>query len=59
MQHKVTFVGNDLPQGHDWAMVQSDGETHLFIREGALSSGLLEEAWAAYRRLADFEDAPV
>jgi hypothetical protein len=50
--HRVRLIGqNDLPRGHDWALVEHDGRITLFITEEALTPRKLEETWAAIRLL--------
>lgn len=50
--HKICLIGqDDLPAGHEWAMVEHDGRITLFITEAGLRPRVLEEAWAGYRML--------
>lgn len=50
--HRVRLIGqDDLPRGHEWALVEHDECITLFITEEALTPRKLEEAWAAYRLL--------
>lgn len=50
--HRVRLIEQDnLPRGHDWALVEHGGRITLFIVEEALTPRKLEEAWAAYRLL--------
>lgn len=45
----VRFVSEDaLPAGHVWVLgVTGDGHRFLFIKEGAVCSAVIEEAWEA------------
>jgi hypothetical protein len=50
--HKIHLIGQDeLPEGHEWAVVEHDEQITLFITEDALTPRKLEEAWAGYRLL--------
>lgn len=50
--HAVEYVAPDaLPPGHEWAMVEQGHDVFLFINREAVTTPMLEEAWAAYRRL--------
>lgn len=46
----VTFVQDGELAGHDWALVKAPTGTQLFICESTVTSEVLEQAWAAYRR---------
>lgn len=49
----VRFVSeNSLPAEQAWVIgVDDDGRRFLFVKEGARSATVLEEAWAAGHRL--------
>lgn len=50
--HKIHLIGqDDLPPGHEWAIVEHDERITLFITQEALTPRGLEEAWAGYRLL--------
>ena len=51
--YAVRFVRErDLPEEHSWAMVRTeDGSCYLFIKRCELCTTVLEQAWAAYRRI--------
>lgn len=52
--YAVRFVKRDaLPQWQAWVMVRTeDGSCYLFIKRCAVCQVVLEQAWAAYNRLA-------
>lgn len=52
--YAVKFVADgDLPDGHAWAMAHdADGNVFAFIKHTCLTPRVLEEAWAAYRQIA-------
>lgn len=53
MYRIVTVSERDLPEEHDWAMVECDDGTVLFIVKDNVEqlSLALAEGWAAYRLL--------
>lgn len=42
---------SDLPAGHDWVMLEVDGEVHFMVKRGKLSVGVMEQGRAAYWQL--------
>lgn len=57
-KHSITFVADDaLAEGHDFMFVAQPEGGHIFYRESAISPGVLEDSWAAYRRMIDEEDS--
>lgn len=53
-QYEVTFVRpDDLPSEHRWALArdESTGITYVFVKRCEVCPRVLEEAWAAYRRI--------
>lgn len=53
MDYSVVFIADDeLPDGHDWAMIRSTAGVVLAVKRDRLTPRVLEEAWCAYRRLA-------
>ena len=50
MTYSIRFVDDDhLPAGHDFVLVEREGEVMVALRESAVGPSLLENAWAAYR----------
>ncbi len=50
--YQVRVIGpQDLPTGHDWALVEVDGSVTALVKESALGLCTVAELWAAYRRL--------
>ena len=48
-QYQVTFIGeSDLPEAHDWVLVDRCGVYHAFIKRSAVTPATLSECWAAY-----------
>lgn len=50
MDYAIAFV-EDLPDGHDFLMVQTVEGVLLAYRESAVSPAVLEDSWAAFRAL--------
>lgn len=56
MQH-VAFVNDDeLPEGHDWALVQDAGNLWFLIKQSRVTPAVLTDAW---RTLATTASLPV
>lgn len=55
MTYDVRFVHDQaLPRDHDFVLLaRGPDSVHVFIRESALTPAVLEDAWAAYRELAE------
>lgn len=52
MNYEVRVIGDsDLPERHDWALIETPRRTILLVKESALSSASLAEIWAAGRKL--------
>lgn len=50
MDYRITFT-EDLPEGHDFVLVQAPGQVIVVYRESAITPAMLEDSWAAYRKL--------
>ena len=51
-QYQVTFIGeSDLPEAHDWVLVERRGVYHAFIKRSAVTPATLSECWAAYEEM--------
>jgi hypothetical protein len=51
--HLVKFVDDSkMPEGHDWMIVEADGDFVCVLRQSRVCPLVLEEAWAGYRTLA-------
>jgi hypothetical protein len=52
--HQVRFVDDDeLPEGHDFVLVQVGTDYMAFLKTSTVNPKSLELAWAAYRALCD------
>ena len=50
--YAVHYVRDDeLPANQAWAMIRQGSRVCLFLKESVVCPRVLEEAWAAYRRL--------
>jgi hypothetical protein len=50
MDYAIRYV-NDLPEGHDFVLIQTADAVLVAIRASAVHPCVLEDAWAAYRAL--------
>lgn len=50
MDYAIAFV-EELPEGHDFLMVQTADGVLVAYRESAVSPSVLEDSWAAFRAL--------
>ena len=51
-EYGVKFVeDHELPPGQDWIFVEVDGALWFVVKESRVSPGVLNQAWAAYRRM--------
>jgi len=49
----VKFVDDRaLPEGQDWIFVEVDGGLYFVVKESRVTPEVLDQAWAAYRRMA-------
>ena len=47
--HEVTFIDDDaLPEGHDWALAEVDGDVYFVVKRSRVCPHVLEEGWAAF-----------
>lgn len=49
--HTVTFVDDEALSGHDWALLEIEGDVYFVVKRSAVTPDVLEEGWAAYRLL--------
>lgn len=50
--HHIRFVDdNELPDGHDFVLVQTPLGAAIFYRASAVTPQVLEASWAAYRSM--------
>lgn len=50
--HCIKFVEDqEMPEGHDFILVETPDGALLFYREGALTEETLMDSWSAYRAL--------
>jgi hypothetical protein len=47
MFHLHTVFDSDLPDDHDWVLVEHDGKAEVFVKESADGMALLTEVAAA------------
>ena len=58
MHHIKYVLDDDLPDGHDWAVVEDGSRVILFIKRSvARSPRVLADVWAGYRLLVRQRDA--
>jgi hypothetical protein len=51
--HEVIFAcDQEMPDGHNWMLLEVDGEVFCVIRRSHVKECVLEDAWAGYRHLA-------
>lgn len=54
IRHAVKFINDDqLPPDQDWALLECDGDTFVFIKRSRVTECVLEDAWSAYRQRAN------
>jgi len=53
MYQVVTVDDSDLPDSHDWALVELPDRTLLIINANADPGQIGPDAWAAYRLVAE------
>jgi predicted DNA-binding transcriptional regulator len=52
-EHHVRFMcDKEMPDGHDWLLVEAEDRVICIVRRSMVSPKVLEEAWAGYRLLA-------
>lgn len=52
MHYEIAFV-DELPEGHDFLLVQTANEVVIAYRRSALCPRVLEDSWAAFRALSE------
>jgi hypothetical protein len=58
--YAVKYVSDEeLPPGHDWALVRQGSNVWAFFKESAVCPRVLEQAWAGYRALEPRASGPV
>lgn len=50
MDHRIVFV-EDLPEGHDFLLVETADKVVIFYRSSAVTTVVLEDSWSAFRAL--------
>jgi hypothetical protein len=50
MDHVIVFV-RELPQGHDFLLIEEPDRVIVAYREGAICPEVLMDSWAAYRTM--------
>lgn len=52
--HAIHFVDDcELPEGHDFMLVEIPDGGLIFYRESAITPTSLEDSWAAYRAVGE------